>query len=91
MRYERLALFDRTLWSLPSDRRQRVITALERLQTGFETGQFTSGLGLKLLQHNYWEIRAGLADRIVFRRTGDVIAFVLVGTHDDITRFLRRH
>ena len=89
MRYERLASFDKALWSLPSAERLRVLAALERLETGFERGQLTPGFGLKPLQHGFWEIRVGLADRIIFRRSGDVIVFVLVGTHDDIKRFLR--
>jgi len=48
------------------------------------------GIGLKKLRKHLWEARAGLDDRIVFSREGDLVEFLIVGSHDEIARFLRR-
>jgi hypothetical protein len=58
------------------------------LVAGFETGQLPHGLGLKRLRAGLWELRAGLSDRVVFHRSGDLVEFMLVGNHDEIARFL---
>ena len=46
-------------------------------------------IGLKRLQGNFWETRAGLKARILFRWKDDLVEFILAGGHDDIKRFLR--
>ena len=90
MRYQRSASFLRSLDDMPPDRVERVRVALQRFINAMDMGQTPHGLGLKPLRNGYWEFRAGLSDRIVFHRDGDLISFVLVGTHDGIKRFLRR-
>jgi hypothetical protein len=46
-------------------------------------------MGLKRLRDDYWEIRQGLRNRILFRWEEDVIDFVLAGDHDSIREFLK--
>ena len=89
MRYERKPAFDRSVSRLPTDRKDRVKQAVRQLVVFFETKQQPQGLGLKRLRGDYWEVRAGLGDRVVFRLTGDLVEFVVVGNHDEIRRFLR--
>ncbi len=89
MRYERKPAFERSLRRLPSDRKSRVKAAVRQLVIFFETREHPQGLGLKRLRGDVWEARAGLGDRVIFRLTGDLVEFVLVGDHDDISRFLR--
>lgn len=48
------------------------------------------GLGLKQLKKDWWEIRKGLKQRILFRWRGNEIDFVLTGNHDQIKRCLKR-
>jgi hypothetical protein len=48
-----------------------------------------SGIGLKRLQDDFWEIRQGLHNRILFRWRQDLIEFVLAGNHDSIKDFLK--
>ena len=48
-------------------------------------------LDLKRLRKYYWQIRSSLADRIIFEWHGDDIIFRLVGSHEDIRRFIKRH
>ena len=90
MRYERKPAFDRMLRRLPADRKTRVKEVIQQLVVFFETRQQPQGLGLKRLRSDYWEIRAGLGERVVFRLSGDVVEFIIVGDHDEIRRFLRR-
>jgi putative component of toxin-antitoxin plasmid stabilization module len=89
MRYRATARFDRSLARLDPQRKARVQAAVERLIAGFEVGQLPSGVGLKAIGHGLWELRAGLADRVVFTRSGDVVEFLLAGNHDEIRRLLR--
>ena len=89
MRYRASPRFDRSVQRLDPSRKARVKAAVDQLVAGFETGQFTVGLGLKQLRPGLWELRAGLSDRVVFHRSGDVIEFLLVGNHDEIRRFLK--
>ena len=89
MRYFRTARFRRAFRALDRQRQNRVESAMRQLEVMFETGQLPHGLGLKPLQQGCWEIRAGLADRLIFRRTSDLVEFLVVGNHDGITRFLK--
>ena len=90
MQYRRSASFLRCLQQLTPAQAKRLEVAIQRFMDAVEARQVPAGLGLKPLQYGYWEFRIGLSDRVVFHRTADLIEFVLVGTHDDIKRFLRR-
>jgi len=48
-----------------------------------------TGLGLKRLRDDYWEVRHGLRNRILFTWKDDVIDFILAGDHDSIREFLK--
>lgn len=62
---------------------------MNRLIRAFDTGQLPHGLGLKPFRKDLWEIRAGLSERILFHRSGDLIEFLIVGDHHEIRRFLK--
>jgi len=53
-------------------------------------GAKPQGLGLRKLSGAYWEIRAGLDRRVIFTLEGGLAVFILIGTHDDLHRILRR-
>ena len=48
------------------------------------------GLGLKKLRRNLWEVRLGLKQRILFKLEADNLIFIILGTNEDIRRFLRK-
>jgi hypothetical protein len=75
---------------LSLEQKSRVKETILRCVDAFESGQIPHGLGLKKLQGDIWEVRAGLGLRVVFRREGDVIRWALAGTHDGIRRYLKR-
>ncbi len=90
MHYYTSPAFEKSFKELSSDQKQRIKKAIQLAVAFFETGELPHGLGLKPLRQQFWEIRAGLSDRVIFRKNKDVIEFILVGSHDDIKRFLKR-
>lgn len=89
MRYLNSEAFDRSLQELPEAKKKQVKKALRLAAAFFETGDLPHGLGMKPLSHGFWEIRAGLSERIIFQKNDDAIQFLLVGSHDEIRRFLK--
>lgn len=89
MRYFTTSIFDQNVNRLPEAKKQQVKKALRLAVAFFETGNLSHGLGFKPLGHEIWEIRAGLSERILFRKNEETIEFLLVGSHDDIRRFLK--
>lgn len=90
MRYFRTAAFRRAYQALDPSRRHRVDRALQQLEMLYAESQRPFGLGLKSLRPGIWEIRAGLGDRILFHRHGDLVELLIVGNHDEILRLLKQ-
>jgi hypothetical protein len=82
--------FGRSIKSLRPDQKAELkalcLAFLDLLETH---AVIPSGMGLKRLREDYWEIRQGLHNRILFRWNSDVIDFVLAGDHDSIREFLK--
>ena len=89
MRYRFTPSYEKCFRALSADRASRVRKTLQNLAGLFETGEMPAGLGLKPLVHGIWEVRAGLADRVLFLKSGDLVEFILIGTHDEIRKFLK--
>jgi len=90
VRYEFKSSFDRSFKKLSPAQQKKVYRALDFLMNYFDgLTPLPSGLGLKNWHEDYWEIRVGLKDRILFEFT-DEIVFYLVGSHDDIRNFMRK-
>lgn len=89
MFYNFKASFDRCFKKLSSQKQKCVFDAIESLKVFYETRKISQGLGLKYLRKNYWEIRASLQDRIIFSLENDKVSFILVGSHDDVRKFLK--
>ena len=90
MQYFRSAAFQRTYQALDAERKLRVAKALRQLEMLYAESQRPFGLGLKALKPGIWEIRAGVDERILFRRRGDVVELLIVGNHNDIRRLLKQ-
>ena len=89
MRYEYKSSFDKVFKKLGLSRQEKVIDAISILIDFFENRKKAKGLGLKNLRENYWEIRVNVKDRIIFTLEKDKVAFIIVGNHDEIEKFLR--
>lgn len=90
MRYEFKASFDRRFKKLAVSRQQKVYETIDAFMDYLDgEAGLPAGLGLKNWHSDYWEIRAGLKDRVLFEFT-DQIVFLFVGNHDEIKKFMRR-
>ena len=63
--------------------------SITRFQQAVETGQWPHGLGLTHLRGAYFEFRVDWHLRVIYHRHGDLIQYVLYGTHDQVRRFLK--
>ena len=88
--YEFKNSFDKSIKSLPHKEKQAakdlaksLIDVLERKK------QASKGLGLECLRGDYWEARKSHKQRMLFRWRGNHVEFILVGSHDQIRKFLR--
>jgi mRNA-degrading endonuclease RelE of RelBE toxin-antitoxin system len=90
VRYAFRPSFDRSIKSLhPYQKRELKALCLTFLELLECHTSISAGMGLKRLREDYWEIRQGLRNRILFRWKDDAIDFVLAGDHDSIREFLR--
>jgi hypothetical protein len=89
----RVSFLDRFLRQLRAARAQDRAAALDALldlEAVLANPACHRGLGLrKLHPTDLWEIRIGLALRVLFRLSRDEATFVFLGTHDDVKRFLK--
>ena len=67
----------------------KLLKAIEKFQHAMEARQWPQGLGMTHLRENYFEFRIDIHTRVVYRRSGDLIQYVLYGTHGQIRRFLK--
>lgn len=72
----------------------RVGRALQNLQREWGAPHthavlLASRMSIRKLHGDYFECRAGLGLRIVFRATTDGLDLVLAGSHDDVRKLLR--
>jgi len=63
--------------------------ALQAIPAAFGRPHVHSGLGMRQLQSGVYEVRVGLHLRAVFTRQSDVLMVELLGTHDQVRRYLR--
>ena len=61
---------------------------IQKVQESFGQPHLHSGLGFRKLAKNYYEVRIGLKERLIFRDDPEVITFIFLGNHDDVQRFL---
>ena len=67
----------------------RLLKAIEKFQTAIEARQWPRGLGLTHLRDDFFEFRVDIHARVVYRRSLDMVPYVLYGNHDEIRRFLK--
>ena len=81
------------MFAHPAADQQRVTVAVQEIQRYHRSGVAPYGLRIKHLhassQGRIFEARASMALRIVWAHAGDDVIFLLVGTHDEVRRFLR--
>ena len=89
LRIELSAEFRKAIRALSKGQRRHVGQVLNGIQAGFGQPHSHSGLGIRRLRKNYFECRAGLKLRLVFRGERGVLTFTAAGDHDEIHRLLK--
>jgi len=89
MQYAYQPSFLATTKSLSNTKARRLLGAIEKFQRAIDARQWPQGLGVTHLRDSYFEFRVDIHMRVVYRRSTDLIQYVLYGSHDDITRFLK--
>lgn len=79
----------KTIAALPDKEARAVWAALQSIPTAFGRPHVPAGLGVRQIRPGLFEARAGLQLRALFVRDGDRLIVRLLGTHDDVRRFLR--
>ncbi len=90
MKVSLTARFQRAVRGLDDRERAAVFEAMLALPGVVGDAHAHRGLGVrKLHASGIWEARVGLGLRIVFALEPDLLTLVLVGSHEDVRRFLR--
>ena len=67
----------------------KLLKAIEKFQHAVEGRQWPQGLAITHLRDDYFEFRVDIHMRVIYRRSSDLIQYVLYGSHDQVRRFLR--
>jgi hypothetical protein len=85
-----LERFKRQCRSASAGDQAAIFRALLDLEGALANPHSAGGLGLrKLHPAGIWELRAGLDLRVLFRLSKDEAVFLVLGTHDEVKRFLK--
>ena len=89
MQIDLLESFRRDVRKLRKSRRREVARAIDAVRDGFGKPHFHSGLGIRRLRRNYFECRAGVDIRLVFRAETGCLSFLAAADHGTIRKFLK--
>ena len=67
----------------------KLLKTIEKFQHAIEGHQWPQGLRIIHLRDDYFEFRVDIQMRVIYRRTSDLIQYVLYGSHDQVRRFLK--
>lgn len=75
--------------ALPAAERTEIDAALKSLPETWGRPHAHRGASVRVLKTPAYELRAGLALRVIFFALGDELRCDFVGTHDEVRRYLR--
>jgi len=75
--------------SLTGQQLDQIDAALSQLSAAFGQPHRHSGLGIRRLKKNHFEFRTDRDTRVVFKIEGSTATLRMVGSHDDVRRFLK--
>lgn len=84
-----LPSFERSLKKLGKPQKLALSESLLAFNRFVETGDAVRGLGIKKINHDKFEFRADIRLRVVFKETEAGYFLILVGNHDQVSRYLR--
>ncbi|MDQ6633111.1 MAG: hypothetical protein M3Y82_15380 [Verrucomicrobiota bacterium] len=75
--------------SRTSKERREIGEKIAEAQNTMGQPHLHKGIGIRKLRNDYFEIRVGLKDRLVFAHTRNALVFELIGHHNEVQRFLK--
>ena len=89
IRYAFDASFARSLKRLQPLQQLDIKQRIDVFIRALDAHQLPAGFGLTKLAPKLWEVRCGLAQRILCWRSDEEIRFTFVGNHNEVRRFLK--
>lgn len=86
-----LPSFVRSVRKLSHYDKDQLAESLEQFNNFLLTAELPVGLGFKKIGQDKYEFRVNLRLRIVIRVEEDIYYLVLVGSHDEVRRYLRKY
>ena len=89
MRFVYQPSFLETTRHLTSSQAAKLLKAVEKFQHAMEHRHWPQGLGITHLRNDYFEFRVDIHMRVIYRRSGDLVQYMLYGSHDQVRQFLK--
>ena len=89
MRFAYQPSFLETTHHLSHAQTTKLLKAVEKFQHAVEHHQWPHGSGMTHLRNEYFEFRVDLQMRVIYRRTGDMIHYILYGNHHQVRHVLK--
>ncbi len=83
--------FQKEFRKLSSVDQEKVREALKKLLHALKSGHMPAELGFKKINGDKYEIRVDLKTRIAIKSEGDTLVCHLIGSHNDIKRYLKEY
>lgn len=83
-----LPSFERTVKKLTLYEKKQLAKGLESLNSFLHSGQSTYGFRYKKIDYDKYEFRIDIKLRVVIKVEKDTVYLVLVGTHEEVKRYL---
>lgn len=84
-----LSSFERSLKKLSYNDKEKLKKVLTQFNDFLTTGALPKGLGFKKINHGKYEVRLDIRLRIIVKMEDEEIYLILVGSHNDIKRYLK--
>ncbi|MDP2939129.1 MAG: hypothetical protein Q8O13_03485 [Candidatus Omnitrophota bacterium] len=84
-----LPSFERSIKKLSPPEKKQLDKGLKLFNQFLVSGEFPFGFGLKKINHDKYEFRVGIRLRVIVKQEDDTFYLALVGSHDEIRRYLR--
>ena len=84
-----LPSFERSVKKLASEERRRLAESLEQFNLFLLYGRAPFGFRFKKINHDKYEFRIDIRLRVIIKEEDDVYYLVLVGSHDQVRKYLR--
>ena len=83
--------FQRSLKGLQPREKVAIQRSVDSFMLAMDVRQVPAGFGVKKLGNDLWEFRTDLPVRVLFQWDKRTIAFLFVGNHNEVQRFLKHY